>query len=103
MLDATVLFAVDSAELSSDGKTNLKKVIDAYDESVSAEDGKILVNIIIVEGHSDPVGSLIGEKLKKNMDAENAEKEKEENRKNAARGEDLSEREPFVAMHFCIA
>ena len=56
-LDATVLFDVDSSALSKEGKANLKKVIDTYVESVSANDGTILVKKITVEGHTDPDGT----------------------------------------------
>lgn len=56
-MDTTVLFDYDSYKLSDKGKASLKKVIDAYADTVSAEDGTILVKKITVEGHTDTDGT----------------------------------------------
>lgn len=55
-LDATVLFDYDSAKVSDKGKASLKKLIDAYADTVSTDDGTVLIKKIIVEGHTDTDG-----------------------------------------------
>ena len=56
-LDVVTLFDVGSSELSAVGKVSMKVVIDAYVKSVTAPDGTLLINRIIVEGHTDTDGS----------------------------------------------
>ena len=54
-LPSNMLFASDSAELSSKAKDDLKKFIDAYTKSVLADKSK--VSKIVIEGHTDTDGS----------------------------------------------
>lgn len=56
-MDATVMFDFDSAELSAEGKTELKKFIDGYVKAVFRADGTTDVKKITVEGHTDTDGS----------------------------------------------
>ena len=55
-LDATVLFDYDSAKVSDKGKASLKKLIDAYADTISTDDGTVLIKKITVEGHTDTDG-----------------------------------------------
>lgn len=56
-LKETFLFEPDSSKLSSKGKADLKKAIDAYVKAISTDDGILLIKKIIVEGHTDNDGS----------------------------------------------
>ena len=56
-MDATVLFANDSSELTEEGKSDLQVFMDAYVEAVFTEDNKDNIDTILVEGHTDTNGS----------------------------------------------
>lgn len=55
MLDSSVLFGGDSAELTANGKTFLNKFIKAYTNVVYSDEYDGFINKTMVEGHTAPV------------------------------------------------
>ena len=56
-MDATILFANDSYELTEDGKSDLRVFMDAYVQAVFTEENKDAIKAIVVEGHTDTNGT----------------------------------------------
>lgn len=57
VLDASILFSVDSDEISSEGKSFLEKFIPAYASVVCKDEYKDFIKELTVEGHTDTQGS----------------------------------------------
>ena len=57
MLDSSILFGYDSADLSDDGKAFLNKFLKAYSSVILKKEYEGFVSKILVEGHTDSSGS----------------------------------------------
>jgi len=58
-LDSSVLYEFNSAELSADGQKFLKDFLPLYISVIMRDEYKPYVSEIIIEGHTDPVGSYM--------------------------------------------
>lgn len=74
VLDASILFAVDSSDVSTDGKSFLKKFIPAYASVVCKEKYKNFISELTVEGHTDTQGSYDYNKTLSQKRADNVSK-----------------------------